>query len=118
MFSNRYVFMMVVTSFSLALQACTFLVGRPKYHQYSIPISKEATQCLQQARVDSVAQRALSGEFSLRITEAHLTSIQAINLFQQNLVGAGEPAAPGEVAKQANQQEQITSIASMVWSHS
>ncbi len=112
MFVKKYLLIMVVMLFSLALQACAFNAGGPKYPPYSIPISAEAAQSLQQAMADAVAQGALSGEFSLTISETHLTSVLALNLSQQNLAGAVEPVAPGEVAEQANPQEQITSIVS------
>ncbi len=112
MFVKKHLLIMVVMLFSLALQACTFNAGGPKYPQYSIPISAEAAQNLQQVVADAVTQGALSGEFSLMMTETHLTSTLALNLSQQNLVEAVEPLALGEAIEQANPQEQITSIVS------
>jgi hypothetical protein len=104
---------LLITIVMLSLvTACTFNAGGPKYPQASIPISPEAVQSLQQAMTDATAQGALSGEFSLTITETQLTSTLALNLTQQNLAGPAEPAAPGEVVEQPNPQEQIASVVS------
>ena len=76
--------LITVVMLSLALQACTFNAGGPKYPQSSISISPQAAQSFQQAMADAVAQGALTGDFSLTITEAHLTSTLALMLAQQN----------------------------------
>jgi hypothetical protein len=89
------------------LTACTFNAGGPKYPQTSVPVSPEAAQSLQQAVTEAAAQGALSGEFSLKITETQLTSYLALNM-----AGAAEPGAPGETIEQPSPQEQMASVVS------
>jgi hypothetical protein len=97
---------------SLATLACAFNTGGPKYPQSSIPVSVEASQSLQQAVTDAVAQGMLSGEFTLTVTEAQLTSYLALNLNQENLAEPAEPVEPGDAAEQVNPLEQGASIVS------
>jgi hypothetical protein len=61
---------------------------------------------------EAVAQGALSGNFSLQLTEEQLTSTLAINLSQQNLVQPNEPIAPGEMAEPSVPQEQTNPLVS------
>ena len=104
--------LITIVILSLALQACTVNAGGPKYPQYSIPVSPQAAQSFQQAMADAVAQGALTGEFSLTITEAHLTSTLALMLAQQNFSVALEPVAPAEAGEQEAQAEQSSSLVS------
>jgi hypothetical protein len=100
--------LLLITVMMLSLlTACAFNAGGPKYPQTSIPISPEAAQSLQQAVTAAAAQGALSGEFSLTITETQLTSYLALNM-----AVPAELAAPGETVEQPNPQEQIASVVS------
>jgi hypothetical protein len=97
---------------SLATLACAFNTGGPSYPQSSVPISAEASQSLLQAVTDAVAQGALSGKFSLSVTETQLTSYLALNLNQGTMAQAGEPVEPGDSTELVSPLEQEASIVS------
>jgi hypothetical protein len=69
---------------TLATLACMINIGGPAYPTPAIPVSTEAVASLDQAIQTAVAAGAGSGEMTLVITEAQLTSYLAFKLQQQS----------------------------------
>jgi uncharacterized protein YpmS len=67
----------------LTMAACTLFIGGPAYPERSIPVSTEAVGDLQQSIAEAIAAGAITGEMTITITEAQLTSYLAMKLQQQ-----------------------------------
>ncbi|MCX7608727.1 MAG: LmeA family phospholipid-binding protein [Anaerolineales bacterium] len=63
--------------------ACTIFVGGPKYPEERIPISPEAVDSLEISLAEALAESAITGNFSLNVTETQLTSFLANRLATQ-----------------------------------
>ncbi|MBM3152315.1 MAG: hypothetical protein FJZ96_08980 [Chloroflexi bacterium] len=80
--AKKRIFLLIL-SLSLATLACTIFIGGPDYPDQTIPVSTEAVEQMQQSIKEAMAAGAVSGQVTLVINEAQLTSYLAFKLETQ-----------------------------------
>jgi uncharacterized protein YpmS len=81
---KRLVNLIILTTSLATMLACTFFIGGPDYPDRTIPVSTEAVGDLQTSIQQAIAIGAVSGQVTVTITEAQLTSYLAMKLGQQS----------------------------------
>jgi hypothetical protein len=81
--TKKYSLTFFMLIFVLASMACSIFIGGPDYPTQTVPVSTSEVQTVQTQIADALATGAQSGEVTLKITEAQLTSLVALKMQSQ-----------------------------------